>query len=384
MIYTREKLEQIEAASLAPYGAKSGQSRGRKYPEDEHPYRTAFQRDRDRIIHTTAFRRLEYKTQVFVNYEGDYYRTRLTHTLEVSQIARTLARALGLNEDLAEAISLAHDLGHTPFGHSGEEALNTLMRDRGGFDHNHQSLRIVEELEGRYPEFRGLNLTWEVREGMIKHESEYDRGAATGYEPEKAASLEAQIVNVADEIAYNSHDLDDGLRAGILNPGMLRDMALWEELLAQLNLKGEPFDELARHRLIRRLIGIEVTDVVEETSRQLAQNRVNSAEDVRDLGIRIVRFSDELSARNRALKTFLLKEFYRHYRMVRMSQKAQRMIGELFHAYMNNPAQLPPSVSDRACDASDLPCMICDYIAGMTDRYAVEEHQKLFDPAVRV
>jgi len=384
MIYTREKLEQIEATSLAPYGAKSGQSRGRKYPEDEHPYRTAFQRDRDRIIHTTAFRRLEYKTQVFVNYEGDYYRTRLTHTLEVSQIARTLARALGLNEDLAEAISLAHDLGHTPFGHSGEEALNELMRDRGGFDHNHQSLRIVEELEGRYPEFRGLNLTWEVREGMIKHESEYDRGAATGYEPEKAASLEAQIVNVADEIAYNSHDLDDGLRAGILNPDMLRGMALWEELLAQLGLKSEPFDELARHRLIRRLIGIEVTDVVEETSRQLAQNRVNSADDVRDLGIRIVRFSDELGAKNRALKSFLLKEFYRHYRMVRMSQKAQRMIGELFHAYLNTPAQLPFSVSDRTCEAGDLPCIICDYIAGMTDRYAVEEYQKLFDPAVRV
>ncbi len=384
MIYTREKLEEIEAATLAPYAAKSGQSRGRKYPEDEHPYRTAFQRDRDRIIHTTAFRRLEYKTQVFVNTEGDYYRTRLTHTLEVAQIARTIARALGANEDLAEAISLAHDLGHTPFGHSGEEALNELMKDRGGFDHNHQSLRIVEELERRYPEFRGLNLTWEVREGMIKHETEYDKSAAVGYEPEKAATLEAQIVNVADEIAYNSHDLDDGLRAGILHPDMLRGMELWEELLAALNVPPGTFDELTRHRLIRKLIGREVTDVVQETSRLLTEHGIRSVDDVRNLGAPIVRFSEELRRKNRALKDFLMRNFYRHYRMVRMSQKAKRMIGDLFHAYMSNPAQLPFSVEERACETGDLACVICDYIAGMTDRFAIQEHQRLFDPTVQV
>ena len=384
MIYTREKLEEIEAAALAPYGAKSGQSRGREYPEDEHTYRTAFQRDRDRIIHTTAFRRLEYKTQVFVNYEGDYYRTRLTHTLEVAQIGRTIARALGANEDLTEAISLAHDLGHTPFGHSGEEALHELMRGHGGFDHNRQSVRIVEELESRYPEFRGLNLTWEVREGMIKHETEYDQGSAIGYEPEKAATLEAQIVNVADEIAYNSHDLDDGLRAGILHPDMLSGMPLWEEALAQLDLGGAPFDELVRHRLIRKLIGREVTDAVYETSRLLTEHRVASVEDVRALGVPVVQFSAELRAKNRTLKDFLLKHFYRHYRMVRMSQKARRMIGDLFHAYNSNPAQLPFSATQGACEEGNLPCIICDYIAGMTDRYAVQEHQKLFDPSVMV
>ncbi|MGB9593080.1 MAG: deoxyguanosinetriphosphate triphosphohydrolase [Anaerolineae bacterium] len=384
MIYTREKLEEIEAATLAPYAAKSGQSRGRKYPEDEHPYRTAFQRDRDRIIHTTAFRRLEYKTQVFVNTEGDYYRTRLTHTLEVAQIARTIARALGANEDLAEAISLAHDLGHTPFGHSGEEALNELMKDRGGFDHNRQSVRIVEELERRYPEFRGLNLTWEVREGMIKHETEYDRSAADGYEPEKAATLEAQIVNVADEIAYNSHDLDDGLRAGILHPDMLQGMELWEELLAAVNVPPGTFDELTRHRIIRKLIGREVTDVVNETSRLLTEYGVRSVEDVRNLGTPIVRFSEELRRKNRALKDFLMRNFYRHYRMVRMSQKAKRMIADLFHAYTSNPAQLPFSVEERACDSDDLACVVCDYIAGMTDRFAIQEHQRLFDPTVQV
>jgi dGTPase len=383
MFYTRQKLEQIEEASLAPYGCKSGQSRGRKYPEDEHPYRTRFQRDRDRIIHTTAFRRLEYKTQVFVNTEGDYYRTRLTHTLEVAQIARTIARTLGANEDLAEAISLAHDLGHTPFGHSGEEVLHELMLERGGFDHNYHSLRIVEELEKRYPEFPGLNLTWEVREGIVKHETEYDKGTAIGYEPDKAATLEAQIVNVADEIAYNSHDLDDGLRAGILRPEMFQGMALWEELVALLNLGDAPFDELARRRLIRKLIGKEVTDVLEETNRLLEHHRVSSSQDARDLGVPIVRFSEEMKSRNRALKDFLLKNFYRHYRMVRMSQKARRMISDLFHAYLGNPAQLPFRVEDGMSEG-DLPRVVCNYIAGMTDRFAVEEHQKLFDPSMRV
>ncbi len=383
MFYTRERLEQIEEATLAPYGVKSGQSRGRVYPEEEHPYRTAFQRDRDRIIHTTAFRRLEYKTQVFVNYEGDYYRTRLTHTLEVAQIGRTIARALGANQDLTEAIALAHDLGHTPFGHSGEETLNDLMADKGGFDHNHQSLRIVESLEKRYPEFWGLNLTWELREGIIKHETEYDKGTAVGYEPEKEASLEAQIVNVADEIAYNSHDLDDGLRAGILDPDMLRGLTLWEELVEQLNLRGAPFDELARHRLVRRLIGIEVTDVVRATSRRIEEHKLESAEDVRNLGQAIVQFSEEMRQKNREWKDFLLANFYRHYRLVRMAQKARGIITDLFNAYLQNPAQLPFRVDEGVSEAK-LARIVCDYIAGMTDRYAVQEHQKLFDPTVSV
>jgi len=227
MILWREEREAWEAASLAPYAMCSRDSRGREYPEEEHPYRTAFQRDRDRILHTTAFRRLEYKTQVFVVYEGDYYRTRLTHTLEVAQIGRTIARALGANEDLVEAISLAHDLGHTPFGHAGEETLHELMAGHGGFDHNQQSLRIVEVLEQRYPDFPGLNLTWEVREGILKHESEYDRGKATRYEPELRATLEGQIVSAADELAYNAHDMDDGLRAGILDPHAVAELPLW-------------------------------------------------------------------------------------------------------------------------------------------------------------
>lgn len=376
-------METLEDQQLAPYAQRSSSSRGRTYPEEEHAYRTAFQRDRDRVLYTTAFRRLEYKTQVFVNYEGDHYRTRLTHTLEVAQIARTMARALMLNQDLVEAIAMAHDLGHTPFGHSGETVLHELMADKGGFNHNTQGLRIVENLEERYPNFPGLNLTWEVREGIVKHETEYDKGTAIGYEPDKAATLEAQIVNVADEIAYNSHDLDDGLRAGILRPEMFQGMALWEELVALLNLGDAPFDELARRRLIRKLIGKEVTDVLEETNRLLEHHRVSSSQDARDLGVPIVRFSEEMKSRNRALKDFLLKNFYRHYRMVRMSQKARRMISDLFHAYLGNPAQLPFRVEDGMSEG-DLPRVVCNYIAGMTDRFAVEEHQKLFDPSMRV
>ncbi len=382
MILWREELERIEAERLAPYAMKSRDSRGRKYPEEEHPYRSAFQRDRDRIVHTTAFRRLEYKTQVFVNYEGDYYRTRLTHTLEVAQIGRTIARALRANEDLVEAIALAHDLGHTPFGHSGEEALHELMLDHGGFDHNRQSLRIVEELEERYPDFRGLNLTWEVREGIIKHRTEYDRGSGLGYEPEKRATLEGQIVNAADEIAYITHDLDDGLRAGLIAPEELAGIALWEEVLDSVGIRGEEFTEMNRHRIIRRLIGFEVTDVIEATNRRLEETGVRSVEEVRALPENVVGFSEEMAAKNRELKDFLMANLYRHYRVMRMAAKAKRFISQLFQAYVSEPRQLPDHIQ-RRLEEDNLYRVVCDYIAGMTDRFALEEYKKLFDPYER-
>lgn len=382
MILWREKLEEIEAERLAPYAMKSRDSRGRAHPEDEHSYRSAFQRDRDRILHTTAFRRLEYKTQVFVTYEGDYYRTRLTHTLEVAQIGRTIARALIANEDLVEAIALAHDLGHTPFGHSGEEALHELMADHGGFDHNRQSLRIVEKLEKRYPDFRGLNLTWEAREGISKHKTEYDTGPSLGYEPEKRATLEGQIVNAADEIAYNTHDLDDGLRAGLIAPEELTGIALWEEVLDSVGIRGKGFIEMNRHRVIRRLIGLEVTDLIQETSRRLEESGVQSVEELRSLPYDVVGFSERMAEANRELKDFLLDNLYRHYRVMRMQAKAKRFVVELFQAYIQEPRQLPDSTRKRL-EEDNLHRVVCDYIAGMTDRFALEEYRKLFAPGVR-
>ncbi|MEA3459202.1 MAG: deoxyguanosinetriphosphate triphosphohydrolase [Chloroflexota bacterium] len=383
MILRREELEEMEAERLAPYAMKSRDSRGRAYPEEEHPYRSAFQRDRDRILHTTAFRRLEYKTQVFVNYEGDYYRTRLTHTLEVAQIGRTIARALLANEDLVEAIALAHDLGHTPFGHSGEEALHELMADHSGFEHNRQSLRIVEKLEKRYPNFRGLNLTWETREGISKHKTEYDMSPGFGYEPEKRATLEGQIVNAADEIAYNTHDLDDGLRAGLIAPQQLSGITLWEKVLDSVGVRGGEFTEMNRHRVIRRLIGFEVTEVIGATSRRLEENKMRSVEELRSLPHDVVDFSEEMVEANRELKDFLLKNLYRHYRVVRMQAKAKRFISRLFQAYIEEPAQLPDSTRERLKE-DDLYRVVCDYIAGMTDRYALEEYTKLFEPFERV
>jgi dGTPase len=381
MIYTREKLESIEDQSLAPYGIRSSASKGRAYEGDEPSYRTAFQRDRDRILHTTAFRRLEYKTQVFINYEGDYYRTRLTHTLEVAQIGRTLARALGANEDLIEAICLAHDLGHPPFGHSGEAALNRLMKDHGGFDHNKQSLRIVTKLEQRFPDFPGLNLTWEVREGIVKHETEYDVSDSSDYDPELRGHLEAQIANAADEIAYTAHDLDDGLRSGMITPAMLDGISLWEILAESVGWQGI-LDDLSRHRLIRRLIGILVTDMVESTSGRLLNSAVKSVDELQRLDYNVIGFSEELHRRNRELKDFLFANLYRHSRVVRMQVKAERILNDLFIAYTKEPSILPNHVQARI-EARGLERTICDHIAGMTDRYAVEEHQKLFDPAIK-
>jgi dGTPase len=382
MLNTRSQLEALEDQILAPYAIHSKDTLGRAYKDDEAEYRTAFQRDRDRILHTTAFRRLEYKTQVFINYEGDYYRTRLTHTLEVSQIGRTIARALGANEDLFEAISLAHDLGHPPFGHSGELALARLMKDNGGFDHNKQSLRIVTRLEQRYPEFPGLNLTWEVREGIVKHESEFDISDASEYNPELRGHMEAQIANVSDELAYTAHDLDDGLRSGMITPQMLDGIPLWEILVESVGWHGPNLDDLARHRLIRRLIGIEVTDLVHATNQQLKECKVKSAEDIQRLPYNIMTFSEDTHRRNRQLKDFLYKNLYRHHRVVRMAVKAERIISDLFTAYRSEPEMLPQHIQDLITERG-LERTICDYIAGMTDRFAVDEHHKLFDPSIK-
>lgn len=380
MYFTREQLEANEQHNLAPYGLHSAATKGRSYPEDEPLYRTAFQRDRDRILHTTAFRRLEYKTQVFIIHEGDYYRTRLTHTLEVAQIGRTIARALGVNEDLEEAICLAHDLGHSPFGHSGEVALTRLMKDSGGFDHNRQSLRIVTDLEERYPDFPGLNLTWEVREGIVKHESEYDISDASDYNPDLRGHLEAQIANAADELAYTAHDLDDGLRSGMITPRMLEGITLWEILVKSVGWHGGQLDDLSRHRLIRRLIGLEVTDLVTSTDQCLLENNIRSVEQLQKLAFNVIGFSEDMQRRNRHLKDFLYANMYRHHRVVRMAVKAERIITDLFTAYQSESSMLPQHVQDFI-ETRGLERTICDYIAGMTDRFALQEHNKLFDPA---
>ena len=386
MFYDRERLEKLEADSLAPYAQRSANSRGRLYPDHEPAYRTAFQRDRDRIIHTTAFRRLEYKTQVFVISEGDYYRNRLTHTLEVAQIGRTLARAFGVNEDLAEAICLGHDLGHPAFGHSGERTLNDLMADHGGFDHNRQTLRIVEKLERRYPHWPGLNLTWEVREGLVKHETEYDVSDATGYEPSLACSLEGQIANVADELAYTAHDLDDGLRSGLLSPFALQEVTLWQRLTEGLEIDScAELDKLDRHRIIRALIGWGVTDVVQTVDQRLRDEGIDSEKKLRARGRPVIGFSAPVAAQLGELKAFLYEELYRHWRVVRMAAKAERVLRALFEAYTTEPAQLPDTVQARTT-ASDEPMqrLVCDYVAGMTDRFALDEYARLFDPSVRV
>ncbi len=379
MLFKREQREEKEGVCLAPYGIKSMDSKGREYPDSTPIYRTAFQRDRDRILHTTAFRRLEYKTQVFINSEGDYYRTRLTHTLEVAQIGRTVARALGANEDLEEAICLAHDLGHSPFGHSGERILNRLMKEQGGFDHNKQSLRIVTKLENRFQDFPGLNLTWETREGIVKHETEYDISDAEDYDPHLRGHLEAQIANAADEIAFSAHDLDDGLRAGLITVPMLKDLAIWKVLVKSVDWKGEELIELDRNRIIRRMIGIEVEDLIKSTNNKIQESGVASVEDIQTLPHNVISFGDEMAQNNRELKDFLFKNLYQNHRVIRMQEKAERIINDLFTAYKKNPMMLPNHIQVWL-ENKGLERSICDYIAGMTDRFAIDEHRKLFDP----
>lgn len=382
MFVTRQQLEKNEIETLAAYALLSGKSRGRIYPDSEPEYRTAFQRDRDRIIHSAAFRRLEYKTQVFVNDEGDYYRTRLTHTLEVAQIGRTLARALAVNEDLVEAICLAHDLGHPPFGHAGEKVLDSLTESHGGFNHNHQSYRIVTKLERRYPDWPGLNLTHETLEGIAKHETEYDLTNVTGYDPTLRGSIEAQIANVSDELAYNAHDLDDGIQAGLLMPEDLKSLEIWRYLCDRLKWSGGSLDELTRHHFIRELVGLEVSDVLQATTRNLTELAPKSSRDVQSYDWPIVTHSEELKQMNAALKRFLYENMYFHFRMVRMAKRAERFIHEIFQSYLEDPRQLPREYQHEL-ESGEPYRVIADYVASMTDRSATLEYRRLFDPVMR-
>ncbi|MET0555457.1 MAG: deoxyguanosinetriphosphate triphosphohydrolase [Vicinamibacteria bacterium] len=382
-LYDRAAQEEHEDRQLAPYGMRSAASRGRRYAEPEHTLRTAFQRDRDRVVHSSSFRRLEYKTQVFVNHEGDNYRTRLTHSLEGAQIGRTVARALGLNEELTETLVLGHDLGHTPFGHSGEKAMDELMRDHGGFEHNRQTLRILELLERRYPEFPGLNLTWEVREGIIKHQPESDPAAPEEYAPGEAPTLEAQLVDFVDEIAYNNHDIDDGLTSGMITVEQIRAVALFRAAHDEVSSRGIADTRIVRHQVVRHIIDRCTRALLASTLHNLAEARVETVDDVRRAGRRLVAYDPEMGALVRELKDFLLKNLYRHFRVVRMGDKAGRILRDLFGAYAGEPLQLPPRHQARI-PAEGIHRVVCDYIAGMTDRFALDEHRKLFDPLVPV
>ena len=379
-------LEAIESR-LAPWAQKAEDSRGRRYPEVEHAYRSPFQRDRDRIIHSRAFRRLEYKTQVFVNHEGDHYRTRLTHTIEVSQIGRTVARALQLNEDLVESLALSHDLGHTPFGHLGEDVLDGKLSDAGGFNHNRQSLRIVEHLESRYPDFKGLNLTWEVREGIAKHSGPIDVSEApefAEYAPELQPPLEAQMIDLVDEIAYNHHDVDDGLESGLLKIDRLVDAVPlfgreWRQAAAD---RPDQRPRMLRHAALRRMVNRLVSDLIATTRSRIADAGVRSVADVRAHGDQLVGLSEDVASENRELKAFLRGDLYRHHHIERMMDKARRVLSELFDRYVANPRLLPFRAD--AMESVELKRAIADYIAGMTDRYANQDYRRLFDPDVRV
>src|SRR5437868_2901326 len=371
---TRVQMEATERAILAPFAQKSGASFARKYSEPSHSYRTEFQRDRARIIHSRAFRRMEYKTQVFLNGTGDHLRTRLTHSIEVASISRTIARALRLNEDLAEAIALAHDLGHGPFGHSGEEMLAECMRDQGGFDHNRQSVRVVELLETPYPDFPGLNLTFEVREGLRKHERPYS--FATG-EKYQCASLEAQIANLADEITYYSHDLDDALDFEILSGPQLEEDAVWQRSHRAVLRRHPEAREPELHKLIiRDIIDVEVHDVVTTSAQSIVDVGVQSADEVRKQQSPLIRYSDDLLAANRELRRFLYQNVYYHPRVAEVNRRACEMLRKVFEAYVVDPDRLGEAAAKRI-EAEGLHRTVCDYIAGMTDRYLMEEYTRI-------
>jgi len=386
---TRKEIEEWEEKTLSSYAMKSKYSKGRKFKEEEHPYRSIYQRDRDRVIHSAAFRRLEYKTQVFVYHEGDYYRTRLTHTLEVAQIARTISKALRLNEDLTEAIALAHDLGHTPFGHAVEDTLNELMKDEGGFNHNIQGLRIVDFLEKRYPTFDGLNLTWETREGIIKHTTgkviDYSQWWEE-FSPQEQPSLEAQVMDIADEIAYDNHDLDDGIKSGMISEDELKKVRLWrmmeEKVKAQYSNLSK---ELYVYLVIRNLINLQVTDLIKNTLVKIKKLKITNFQEVKQCKERIISFSENIKELREELRKFLYHSLYCQWRVLRMSDKARRFIKSLFYIYLNNPQILPPNFAKKIKeDRKNIKRVICDYIAGMTDRYALEEYKRLFDPYEKV
>jgi dGTPase len=372
----REQMEADEARVLAPFAQKSGESHGRKYPEPRHAYRTEFQRDRARIIHARAFRRLEYKTQVFLNGTGDHLRTRLTHSIEVASISRTIARALSLNEDLAEAIALAHDLGHSPFGHSGEEMLAECMREHGGFDHNRQSQRVVELLEAAYPGFPGLNLTFEVREGLQKHQAFYDPPVA-GDDKYRCPSLEAQIANLADEITYYSHDLDDAVDFEILSSAQLEESAVWRHSHQSVTARHPEVREPELHKLIiRDIIDVQVRDVITTSAETLVKSGVRSADDVRAQAIPLISYSDGLFEANQELRRFLYKNVYYHPRVAEVNRGACEMLRMVFEAYVLAPNLLGDAATKRI-ESEGLHRTICDYVAGMTDRYLLEEHARL-------
>jgi dGTPase len=373
----RIELEQIEYKLLAPYAQKSADSRGRAFPEPKHTLRTDFQRDRDRIIHSRAFRRLEYKTQVFLNGTGDHLRTRLTHTMEVAGISRGIARALRLNEDLTESIALAHDLGHPPFGHTGEEMLNKLMKDHGGFEHNLQSLRVVTELEEKYPDFNGLNLTWETREGLAKHYTQFDKPANVEEFDFKSSALEAQIANVADEVTYYSHDLDDGLDAGLITLDQLRQVEIWQTTFERVNREHPGLErERLREFTIRELIEREVTDVVVTSDANITAANVQSADDVRRLSKSLISYSKELKKANQQLRDFLYKNLYFNPVKLAPHERAVEAMSELFRAFAANPRLMGESTQRRLGEVG-LHRAICDYIAGMTDRFALEEYKRI-------
>ncbi len=380
--------------SLQPYASRDEASRGRRHPEPAPEYRGEFQRDRDRIVHSTAFRRLVYKTQVYVNHEGDLYRTRITHSLEVAQIARTVARALGLHETLTEAICLAHDLGHTPFGHAGQDALNDCMREYGGFEHNLQSLRIIDELEDRYAEFRGLNLTFETREGVLKHCS-LNNARSLGelgqrFIERRQPSLEAQLANLADEIAYNNHDLDDGLRAGLITLEDVRPVPLFARAYEPVIAR---YPGLSTKRVvgetIRHMIDHVVRDLIQNSQKAIAASAIASADDARAQPQPLIGLSPAVYAEHRELKAFLRERVYRHYRVLRMTNKARRVLRELFEVLMTDIALLPPEhrAAGEAAEATagkpGRARVVADYVAGMTDRYAILEHRRLFNPDAR-
>lgn len=378
MPQTREELERREREVLAPYAQWSVLSRGRVHQEPPADWRTHYQRDRDRVIHSKAFRRLEYKTQVFLNGTGDHYRTRLTHTMEVAAIARNIARGLGLNEDLAETIALAHDLGHAPFGHKGEEVLNELMEEQGGFEHNRQSLRIVEQLEQKYPDFSGLNLTWEVREGLMKHCTTYDRPAARSDFVASSASLEAQVANIADEIAYYSHDLDDGLESGLLSEKALnRSVKLWRDASRRVvEEHGRLSDECRRYFIIRCLIDSQVRDVVLTAERRIRKSGVQSVDEVRAQPASLVSYSRERRLLNEQLREYLHQNLYYNPVVHLPNLRAAKCLVRLFHFFLKSPAEIG-SVSRRRIRRIGLHRAICDYISGMTDRYAMQEYRRL-------
>lgn len=376
---TRQQLEEIERKVLAPYAQCSADTRGRRHRESPPEWRTHYQRDRDRVIHSRSFRRLEYKTQVFLNGTGDHLRTRLTHSIEVAAIARNIASALGLNESLTETVALAHDLGHSPFGHRGEAALNKLMKGHGGFEHNRQSLRIVEDLEEMYPRFGGMNLTWEVREGLAKHETPYDHPAGGEDGQARSASLEAQVVNLADEITYYSHDLDDGLDSGLLFESKLhRHVELWRDAAKQVPpTRGTLQDETRRYFIIRCITDLQVKDVVESTEKRLRRAGIESVEDVRQHPRALVGYSPQRRRQNAALRKYLYQNLYFNPVVHEPNLRAVRLLEELFHYYVEHPQQLG-ALSRKRVRKEGVHRAVCDYLSGMTDRYALLEHQRLF------